>query len=186
MKQDTIVVFDYGSQYTRLISRRLREINVFCDLVYPEIDKSFFDERNIKGFEEAGNKCSDGVYANNKKRKEVRCKQTYFLKAPKRPRTHPRGKETPKCEFSRSGELTKSCFDQFHDKISKQSRLRTNNVVEPEILQFRENPEKHAGRRSRHIDLLRPDPSENSCRSHRRQCVGKGSQLIWSRESPIP
>ena len=50
MKQDTIVVFDYGSQYTRLISRRLREINVFCDLVYPEIDKSFFDERNIKGF----------------------------------------------------------------------------------------------------------------------------------------
>ena len=50
MKQATIVIFDYGSQYTRLISRRLREKNVFCDLVNPEIDKSFFEDRDIKGF----------------------------------------------------------------------------------------------------------------------------------------
>ena len=50
MKQDTIVIFDYGSQYTRLISRRLRELNIFCDLVSPNIDKSFFKDRNIKGF----------------------------------------------------------------------------------------------------------------------------------------
>jgi len=48
LKQDTIVVFDYGSQYTRLISRRLREINVFCDLVYPEIDKDIEIEINSK------------------------------------------------------------------------------------------------------------------------------------------
>ena len=50
MKQDTIVIFDYGSQYTRLISRRLRDLNIFCDLVNPDIDKSFFKDRNIKGF----------------------------------------------------------------------------------------------------------------------------------------
>ena len=50
MKQDTIIILDYGSQYTRLISRRLREMNVFCDLVSPDIDKSFFENRNIKGF----------------------------------------------------------------------------------------------------------------------------------------
>ena len=50
MKQDTIIILDYGSQYTRLLSRRLREMNVFCDLVAPDIDKAFFDNRNIKGF----------------------------------------------------------------------------------------------------------------------------------------
>ena len=50
MKQDTIVIFDYGSQYTRLISRRLRELSIFCDLVSPSIDESFFKDRNIKGF----------------------------------------------------------------------------------------------------------------------------------------
>ncbi|MBC78824.1 MAG: glutamine-hydrolyzing GMP synthase [Chloroflexi bacterium] len=50
MKQDTIIIFDFGSQYTRLISRRLREKNVFCDLVSPNIDPDFFKDRNIKGF----------------------------------------------------------------------------------------------------------------------------------------
>ena len=50
MKQDTIVIFDYGSQYTRLIARRLRDLNIFCDLVTPDIDKNFFKDRNIKGF----------------------------------------------------------------------------------------------------------------------------------------
>jgi len=50
LKQDTIIILDYGSQYTRLISRRLREMNIFCDLVSPDIDRAFFDDRNIKGF----------------------------------------------------------------------------------------------------------------------------------------
>jgi len=50
LKQDTIIIFDYGSQYTRLISRRLREKKVFCDLVTPNIDPNFFKDRNIKGF----------------------------------------------------------------------------------------------------------------------------------------
>ncbi len=50
MKQDTIIIFDFGSQYTRLISRRLREKNIFCDLVSPNIDPNFFKDRTIKGF----------------------------------------------------------------------------------------------------------------------------------------
>ncbi|MGD2050236.1 MAG: gamma-glutamyl-gamma-aminobutyrate hydrolase family protein, partial [Chloroflexota bacterium] len=29
---DTIVILDYGSQYSRLIARRVREANVFCEL----------------------------------------------------------------------------------------------------------------------------------------------------------
>ena len=45
MKQDTIIILDYGSQYTRLISRRLREMNIFCDLVSPDIDKAFFERK---------------------------------------------------------------------------------------------------------------------------------------------
>jgi GMP synthase (glutamine-hydrolysing) len=32
MKHDTIVILDYGSQYTQLIARRVREANVFCEL----------------------------------------------------------------------------------------------------------------------------------------------------------
>lgn len=33
MTHDTIVILDYGSQYTQLIARRVREANVFCELL---------------------------------------------------------------------------------------------------------------------------------------------------------
>jgi GMP synthase (glutamine-hydrolysing) len=33
-KHDTIIILDYGSQYSRLIARRVREANVYCEL-YP-------------------------------------------------------------------------------------------------------------------------------------------------------
>lgn len=32
--QETILIFDFGSQYTQLIARRVRELNVFCE-IYP-------------------------------------------------------------------------------------------------------------------------------------------------------
>ncbi len=48
---ECILIIDYGSQYTQLIARRIREINVFC-LVYPynKITKKLLDELKPSAF----------------------------------------------------------------------------------------------------------------------------------------
>ncbi len=42
--QEKIIILDFGSQYTQLIGRRVRELNVYCDIHpfnhYPEIDST--------------------------------------------------------------------------------------------------------------------------------------------------
>ncbi|NOU47728.1 MAG: glutamine-hydrolyzing GMP synthase [Bacteroidales bacterium] len=47
MQQETILILDFGSQYTQLIARRVRELNVYCEIHpfnhFPEI------QSNIKG-----------------------------------------------------------------------------------------------------------------------------------------
>ena len=32
MEQETILILDFGSQYTQLIARRVRELNVYCEI----------------------------------------------------------------------------------------------------------------------------------------------------------
>ncbi len=53
---EKILIFDFGSQYTQLIARAIREVNVFCEIV-PFNKKVQFDD-NIKGYILSGSPCS--------------------------------------------------------------------------------------------------------------------------------
>ena len=40
MKKTPIVILDFGSQYTQIIARKLREFNVYCEILpYSTISK---------------------------------------------------------------------------------------------------------------------------------------------------
>ena len=46
-----ILIIDYGSQYTQLIARRIREINVYCEIhPYNKIKKNLLNSLKPKGF----------------------------------------------------------------------------------------------------------------------------------------
>ena len=49
MNQDLILVFDFGSQFAQLIARRVREQNVFCQLVRHDLSAARVRELNPKG-----------------------------------------------------------------------------------------------------------------------------------------
>ncbi len=45
--QDKIIILDFGSQYTQLIARKVRELNVYCDIIpFNKLDKP---DTNVKG-----------------------------------------------------------------------------------------------------------------------------------------
>ena len=46
---DKILILDFGSQYTQLIARRVREIGVYCELFPYDVDVDFIKEFNPKG-----------------------------------------------------------------------------------------------------------------------------------------
>ena len=46
---DKILILDFGSQYTQLIARRVREIGVYCELFPYDVDVAFIKEFNPKG-----------------------------------------------------------------------------------------------------------------------------------------
>ena len=67
MKLDTILVLDFGGQYCHLIARRVREHNVYseivpCDVTQKEI-KAINKRVNVKGFILSGGPSS--VYTEN-------------------------------------------------------------------------------------------------------------------------
>lgn len=49
-KQESILILDFGSQFTQLIARRVRELNIYCEIhPYNHLDKALNDMPNIKG-----------------------------------------------------------------------------------------------------------------------------------------
>ena len=61
MPKEKILILDFGSQYNQLIARKVREQNVFCEIVPPTIDIRSIDRDETKGIILSGGPAS--VYA---------------------------------------------------------------------------------------------------------------------------
>ena len=42
-----ILILDFGAQYTQLIARRLRELNVYCEIHPFDVDDAFIRESHV-------------------------------------------------------------------------------------------------------------------------------------------
>src|SRR4051794_27682472 len=60
-ERETILILDFGSQYGHLIARRVRELNVFCQVVRHDLPASRIAELQPKGIILSGGPAS--VYA---------------------------------------------------------------------------------------------------------------------------
>jgi len=49
LQQNKILIIDFGSQYTQLIARRVREIGVYCELVPYDVNPYFIEKFNPSG-----------------------------------------------------------------------------------------------------------------------------------------
>ncbi|CAB9539716.1 GMP synthase [glutamine-hydrolyzing], amidotransferase subunit (EC / GMP synthase [glutamine-hydrolyzing], ATP pyrophosphatase subunit (EC [Bathymodiolus brooksi thiotrophic gill symbiont] len=63
---DKILILDFGSQYTQLIARRVREIGIYCELLPFDVDDNFIKKFNPKGIILSGG--PDTVTQNNSAR----------------------------------------------------------------------------------------------------------------------
>jgi len=63
MSKEKILIIDFGSQYNQLIARKVRENNVFCEIVPPSVDIGTIRRDEIKGIILSGGPAS--VYAQN-------------------------------------------------------------------------------------------------------------------------
>jgi len=55
---EMILILDFGSQYTQLIARRIREANVYCEIVPYNIDLSRYVDKNVGGYVLSGGPAS--------------------------------------------------------------------------------------------------------------------------------
>ena len=49
LQQNKILIIDFGSQYTQLIARRVREIGIYCELVPYDVTPHFIEKFNPSG-----------------------------------------------------------------------------------------------------------------------------------------
>ena len=61
MAQEKILIIDFGSQYNQLIARKIRELNVFCEIVHPTISADSINRGETRGIILSGGPAS--VYA---------------------------------------------------------------------------------------------------------------------------
>jgi len=47
---EMILILDFGSQYTQLIARRVREAHVYCEIIPYNADLSSYSDRNVQGY----------------------------------------------------------------------------------------------------------------------------------------
>ena len=66
IQQNKILIIDFGSQYTQLIARRIREIGVYCELLPYDVNPHFIEKFNPSGIILSGG--PDTVSQNNSAR----------------------------------------------------------------------------------------------------------------------
>ena len=49
-EKDKVVIIDFGSQVTKLIARRIRDLGVYSEIITPEEINKIKNYHNIKGF----------------------------------------------------------------------------------------------------------------------------------------
>ena len=57
-QHEMILILDFGSQYTQLIARRIREAHVYCEIVPYTADLSAYADRNVRGYVLSGGPAS--------------------------------------------------------------------------------------------------------------------------------
>lgn len=72
VSDERVLVLDFGSQYSQLIARRVREQNVYCEIVRHDITPEQIKEHEPRGlilsggpssvYEQQAPKCSDGIF----------------------------------------------------------------------------------------------------------------------------